>query len=62
VSLANMKHVSKGFSIENKLGNTVIAYDIAYLHDGNGMLMRNAREHLNIVGIIFWKTTIRSVT
>ena len=38
MSLANMKHDSKDFSMDSTLGNTVIGYDIAYLHDGSSML------------------------
>jgi len=47
VSLANMKHYSRGFSTEKWLENTVIGYDIAYLHDRISMLMGNAYDHLN---------------
>jgi hypothetical protein len=47
VSLANMKSDLRVFSTENKLGNTVIGYDITYLHDGNSILIRKSCDHLS---------------
>ena len=44
-SLVNMKHDSRVFSVEKKLGNAVIGYDTAHLHDGTSMLMRSASGH-----------------